>query len=105
MTIEDTYGVVANVRDDPTLRDGAKVWFVDGWYGGGLERVFVRGLSIPGDTIRKWIASDRLTNVRVAWVPDHLREKVRHGDRAAAEKLRAAIDQWVLKESERDDQD
>lgn len=102
---DDVFGVVANVRTDASLRLGAKVWIVDGWGGGAWERVYVRGLSRPGETIRKWIAAKALENIRVAWVPEHLREKVRIGDRPSAESLCAVIEHWGQKETDNDDQD
>lgn len=101
----EAFGIVANVRHDPTLRSGAKVWLVDGWSGGGWERVYVRGLSAPGDTVLKWMPAADLRDVRVAWVPEHLREDVRVGDRPSAETICKAIDNWIPGETTIDHQD
>lgn len=73
------FGVVANVACvDRVLRTGAKVWVLDGWGGGGWERLKVRGLSRSGRKVTKWIPIQRLTKFRRAWMPDHERAESYH---------------------------
>ena len=70
------YGIVANVVEtDRLLRKGAKVWLLGGWSGGGFERVTIRGASRSGRQIEKYAPITRFENFRVAWMPEHLRDK------------------------------
>ena len=73
--VQKEYGVVANVMEpDRVLRNGAKVWIMHGWGGGGWERLKVRGLSRGGRTVTKWVPIERLSNFRRAWMPENLRD-------------------------------
>ncbi|MEO1493476.1 MAG: hypothetical protein AAFV19_15075 [Pseudomonadota bacterium] len=100
---DSIFGVIANVAEDETLRLGAKVWIVDHNSGNAADRVFVEGLNIQGRTIKKWIASENLSNARAAWVPDHLRDTVlcRNG-RGDAETIASRIAVFTKQESDAD---
>jgi hypothetical protein len=66
------YGLVANVHGDKVLRDGAKIWIL-WWNGGGPDRVKVVGISKGGRRVTKFVPRKRLSNVRAAWIPKHIK--------------------------------
>ena len=68
------YGIIANVINDSVLRTGAKVWIH--FCNGDAEYPNVSGLSRHGRRITKYISYKKLTNFRVAWIPEHMRDKV-----------------------------
>jgi hypothetical protein len=68
--MSDNFGIVANVVQDKSLRNGAKVWVLD-IYGDGAS-VRVRGLSKGGRRITKFIHIKRLMNFRPEWMPAKL---------------------------------
>lgn len=68
------YGIVANVVSDRILRTGAKVWLIH--CNGDASNPWVCGLSKGGRPIRKYTKFKRLTNFRVAWVPEHLHDEI-----------------------------
>lgn len=68
------YGIVANVVSDRILRTGAKVWLLD--VNGDAEHPEVMGLNKSGRMVTKFTNYKRLTNFRVAWIPEHLREHI-----------------------------
>lgn len=63
----DHWGIVANVdAPDSALRLGARVVVM--CIPGNEAHVFVRGLSRGGRVIEKWTMSNRLTNIRPAYL-------------------------------------
>lgn len=69
------YGIVANVKKtDRALRTGARLWII--MTNGFGERVLVSGISRGGRTIEKYVAVKSLENLRPAWVPDPMRERI-----------------------------
>lgn len=87
----DMFGIVANVLSDRVLRTGAKVWIER--CNGDAECPVVRGISKSGRVVEKYTHYKRLTNFRVAWIPEHLRDRViwqwpeKEGAQQVAEKL------------------
>jgi hypothetical protein len=60
------YGIFANAVSDDTLRNGAKVQILQKSDEDG--RLRVRGLSIGGREIEKWVDHGKLKDFRVAWL-------------------------------------
>lgn len=70
----DCYAITANVVSDKALRTGARVWVLS--VAGDPTRVVVAGLSKGGRRLPyKWMATKRLTNVRLKYLPEGLREE------------------------------
>ena len=69
------YGLIANVMTDHVLRTGAKVNVI--MYHGYIGRVEVMGLNKSGRRVTKHMAWKRLTNIRSAWIPEHLQKETR----------------------------
>lgn len=72
--VKPLFGVIANVVDDSILRRNAKVWIL--FCNGDAENPQVKGLSIHGRSIIKFIPYKRLTNFRSAYIPIHLRDNI-----------------------------
>src|SRR4051812_48854340 len=70
----NVFGICANVISDRALRTNAKVWI--NYCNGDAECPIVLGLSKSGRWITKYTHYKRLTNFRVKWVPEHMREQV-----------------------------
>lgn len=71
--MSDCYAITANVVSDKALRTGSRVWVLS--VPGIPETVLVAGLSKGGRRLPyKWMATKRLTNVRVKYLPEGLRE-------------------------------
>jgi hypothetical protein len=91
------YGVVANVKSDSILRLGAKVWILDSH---GMSDVCkVRGCSIGGRVVKKYIPYKRLETFRAAWIPEHMRARFGHWHvhqtkEAAAEQAASLNEMW-----------
>jgi len=68
------YGIVANVMSDRVLRTGAKVWIH--YCNGDAGCPVVSGISKGGRAVQKYTHYKRLENFRVAWVPEHMRDRV-----------------------------
>lgn len=87
------YGLVANVaKKDPVFRPGAKLWLIQG---SGAETGEWTGLSKGGRRISKWAPYNRMTNYRVKWVPEHLREKVWCCSREYMEQMAAILNSYT----------
>lgn len=70
---EDLWGVVANVAAPHRfLRMGAKVWIL--WWTGGGDRAKVYGLSRGGRSVTTWVQLKKLSDFRVKWVPEPMRQ-------------------------------
>lgn len=71
------WGVKANLAEPRSaMRTGSLVWVVFTNPGRGGESLFVLARSRGGRLIQTWIGTKRLTNLRAAWVPEHLRDRV-----------------------------
>jgi len=69
------WGVKANLAEPKSaIRTGALVWVVRTNPGWGGERLCVLARSRGGRLITTWIGTKRLTNLRAAWMPEHLRK-------------------------------
>ena len=70
------WGVKANLAEPRSaMRTGALVWVVLTNPGWGGERLCVLARSRGGRLITTWIGTKRLTNLRAAWMPEHLRKR------------------------------
>ena len=87
--MDDKYGIVANVVSDLTLRIGALVWVLR--CNGDNERPLLSGMSKGGRVVEKYGAYAGLSNFRVKWIPEHMRERVawQWDTREAAERSAA----------------
>lgn len=81
------YALIANVMTDHVLRTGAKVYVTE--YNGSMGRVEVWGLNKSGRACVKYMAWKRLTNIRTAWMPEHVAKlsRIWWDDREAANKV------------------
>ena len=91
--MDGEYGIVANVESDNAFRTGAKVRVLDLQW---IDRVRCMGVSKSGRQITKIVPLKRLTNFRVAWVPEHLRNKTTFLRSKADAKTWATVwnDRW-----------
>jgi hypothetical protein len=73
---DSEYGIVARIKGDKVLRHNSRV-YICRWDGGDPGRPIAHGISRGGRRLEKRINAERdLANIRVAWVPEHLRERV-----------------------------
>lgn len=70
------FGLIANVNGDRVIRDGAKVFVTDP--NGGGEAWEVNGLSLGGRRVTKYVRLKRMSNFRVAFIPENIRHLVRN---------------------------
>lgn len=61
------WGVIANIRGDKVLREGARVRV--GWRTGEAEHIQVCGRSLGGRVVTKWAPIKRLSNFRARFYP------------------------------------
>lgn len=66
MVKSGAWGIFANIHGDRLFREGAKVQ-IRVWRG-DYERAEVRGLSLGGRRITRYVRRELLSNVRPAWV-------------------------------------
>lgn len=87
------YGLVANVVTDHVLRHGAKVYVIATH--GDARNCEVVGLSKSGRRVFKHIAWKRLTNVRAAWLTEHIGKVTQlwWNDKDAANKIAAELNE------------
>lgn len=84
------WGVKANLAEPRSaMRTRALCWVMNPNTGWGGERVKVLARSRSGRLIETWIGTKRLTNLRAAWIPEHLR------DRCAAWETKERATQWA----------
>lgn len=77
MTGTDKFAIKANLAEPRSaMRTTASCWVINTNPGWGGERVQVWARSRGGRMISTWIATKRLTNIRVAWAPPKVREVV-----------------------------
>lgn len=69
------YCIACNIKDTRKkyLRQNSKAWIVNGWSGGGYERVQIVCRTKGGRLVQKWIALKFLTNFRACWIPPFLK--------------------------------
>jgi hypothetical protein len=95
------YGIVANIIEpDQVFRLGAKAWLAGGTGGEGWYKFQWIAFSRGSRIVCKWAPTYRFGNFRAAWVPEHLRDRVRYvrGTREEMEKqaagLNALAEEW-----------
>ena len=87
------YGITANIRYGIKLfNSGSKVWIVSGWTGGCYERIRILGRACNKRWIIKWIAIKELHKMRVAWIPNHIREKHMYELYGTKEEMQSKVD-------------
>ena len=77
-TIEKAeWGIKCNMKEgDSKIRTGALCWIANTNGGSGNESMRFLARSRGGRRIDIWMATKKLNNFRVSWVPEHLRDKV-----------------------------
>lgn len=87
------FGIVANIPESRTLRNGAKVLIQ--FCNGDAERPHVEGLGKGGRKVGCYTAYKKLTNFRASWLTETERKFVwpnwQWADRADAEKFAATL--------------
>ena len=86
----DAFGIVCNYEGDSAISSGAKCWLR--FTNGMVERYEFRVRSRGGRWITKYLNLSRVSNWRVAWVPERLRSEV-HGMPTRAE-AEAYLGRW-----------
>lgn len=85
------WGVKANLAEPRSaMRTHALCWVMNPNPGWGGERVKVLARSRCGRLIETWIGTKRLTNLRAAWIPEHLR------DSCAAWETKELAAEWAV---------
>lgn len=87
------FGLIANVMTDHALRTGAKVHVLE--YDGDIGRTLVTGLNKSGRSIEKYVSWKRLTDIRAAFIPEHLRKRTQiwWDDKASVQEVALELTQ------------
>jgi len=88
--------IKANVIQDKTFRDGAKVLILD--IPGSLDSLQVRGLSKGGRTVTKWMQINRLKNFRPEFAAELDDVGFGHfipGDKERAQEVAGNLERYV----------
>lgn len=94
------WGVKANIAEPRSaMRTGALAWVVYRNHGSEGERICVLARSRGGRLITTWIGIKRLTNLRAAWMPEHLRSRCHTWEKKedAAKWAKEMQDRWPNK--------